>query len=67
MWTGMDETQDLKGEEGDEAGNVKRSDCKSPVNFLLTRLYLIWETMENNKGMVFDSTAQLLPRNNTKP
>lgn len=51
MWTGMDETQGLKGEEEDEAGNVKRSDCKSAVNFLLTRLYLIWETMENNKGI----------------
>lgn len=51
MWTGMDEIQDLKREEEDEAGNVKRSDCKSPVNFLLTRLYLTWETMENNKGI----------------
>ena len=29
MWTGMDETQEQKGEEGNEAGDVKRPGCKS--------------------------------------
>lgn len=48
----MDETQEVKGKEGNEAGDVNTDQAsKSPVIFLLRRLYFIWKTMGNDKGI----------------
>lgn len=44
--------QEVKGKEGDEVGDVNTDQAsKSPVIFLLRRLYFIWKTMGNDKGI----------------
>lgn len=50
MWTGMEETQDLRERKGIRL-EMWRSGCKNPAVFLLRRLYFIWKTMQNDKGI----------------
>lgn len=59
-----EETQEGKGEEGDEAGDVNRSGCWSPVLCTLRRLGTIWggwQTKDFKQHLTCPLTAKKQP------
>ena len=53
MWTGMEKTQEVKAEEGDESGDINTNQAVRVLCcfFFLTRLYFIWKTMGEQQGI----------------
>lgn len=69
MWTGMEKTQEVKAEEGDESGDINTNQAVRVLCcFFFSNKIVLY--LENNGGttrdlnIASDSTAQLLPRIN---
>lgn len=69
MWTGMEKTQEVKAEEGDESGDINTNQAVRVLCFFFFPNKIVLY-LENNGGttrdlnIASDSTAQLLPRIN---
>lgn len=66
MWTSMDKTQEVKGEEGNEPEDVNIDQAVRALLFSNKPVLHLGNNGEQQRklNIASDSTAQLLPRNN---